>query len=269
MHPGPGQPRPRQPRPVRRAHRRAARARRLPQRPHTRPARLRVGGDHRARAGQGVPRVRDDPPRDRRREVPHPEQDRRRTSRSSTRTRRRTVRTPARSTTAPSRSTTASRPRPTQKSLGYSSYAFGDPATTIPRAYLGDPDQDPAPARRLGALPRLPPPRRRHPLAGQPARRPDLQLRRHRPQQDPGRPLRLRPARLPGDRPGRVLRPRDRGRRRRRAAGRRRVPVALPHRRALHLAACGASGASSTRCSPTSPRSRTVRRPRCRSTRAG
>ena len=28
---------------------------------------------------------------------------------------------------------------PDQKSLGYSSYTFGDPATTIPRAYLGDP----------------------------------------------------------------------------------------------------------------------------------
>ena len=28
---------------------------------------------------------------------------------------------------------------PQQESLGYSSYAFGDPATTIPRSYLGDP----------------------------------------------------------------------------------------------------------------------------------
>ena len=121
------------------------------------------------------------------------------------------------------------------KAYAYNSYTFGDPSTPMPRGYLGDPDQDPPRARRLGALPRVPPARRRRPLAREPARDPTYDYAGHRPQQDAGRAVRLAAPRLPVDRPRRVLQPRDRGWRRRRAAGRRRLPAPLPHRRALRL----------------------------------
>ena len=51
------------------------------------------------------------------------------------------------------------------KSVAYSSYAFGDPATPMPRSYLGDPVKQRVDARRVGGVPRAPRPRRRHPLA--------------------------------------------------------------------------------------------------------
>ena len=52
-------------------------------------------------------------------------------------------------------------------------------------------------------------------------------------------PVRLAAPRLAVDRPGRVVQPRDRGRRGRRAAEQRRLPVPLPHRQALRLGHVG------------------------------
>ena len=74
---------------------------------------------------------------------------------------------------------------PDNKSLSYSSYTFGDPATPMPARLPGRPDQVPDPARRQRDVPRLPHARRRHPLAVQPRSRPHLRLRRHRPDKHP------------------------------------------------------------------------------------
>ena len=58
-----------------------------------------------------------------------------------------------------------------KKSSSYNSYTFGDPATPWMRAYVTDPTKIRHRPRRLGDVPRLPPARRRHPLAAEPARR--------------------------------------------------------------------------------------------------
>ncbi len=91
----------------------------------------------------------------------------------------RTVRAAGRSTTAASRSCVGRSWRPhaappcsgPTSPLAYSSYSYGDPATPMPRSYLGRAHQDPARARRRGAAPRPPRARRRHPLAAQPGSR--------------------------------------------------------------------------------------------------
>ena len=129
---------------------------------------------------------------------------------------------------------------PKEKAHAYSSYTFGEPATPMHARLPRRPDQDPAHARRQREVPRLPPARRRRPVALQPGRRHDLQLRQDRAAQGPrDRAVAVAAARLPVDRPGRVLQPRDRGRRRRRPAVGRRLPVPLPHRQALRLGHVG------------------------------
>ncbi len=121
-----------------------------------------------------------------------------------------------------------------EKSHAYSSYTFGDPATPMPRGYLSDPTK----IRLLhaggekfhiyhlhGGGDRW----RYNPVADTTYNYADTGLRK-----DPcHRAVTLPATGLPGHRPGRELQPGDRGRRRRRPAVLRRLPLPLPHRQAL------------------------------------
>ena len=187
-----------------------------------------------ARRRPVVPRGREDLPRDRRREATTSQTATATCCRRSTRSRPRTAPAPARSTTAPSRSCTAWSARPTTSRYSYNSYTFGDPATPMPRGYLGDPTK----IRIMHAGSEM---FHVYHLHGggirwrlQPRADSTFRLRRHRPRQD-AQATAPPSSRLDSQSfgPGRVVRPRDRGRRRRRPAGRRRLPLPLPHRRAL------------------------------------
>ena len=188
--PGPRQPPGRGPRPVRRAGRRAARLD-LPQPDHRRTPQLsgweadiKPGGATQVRsvaANLLVPRERDAAPRDRQRER----------ARSST---------PDGSDMPPIDAPPGSY-RPGGFALNYRSEPFIDRLIDFaeekshvvqlvhvrrhdehhPARLPRRPDEDPPHARRQRDVPRLPPPRRRRPLALQPARRPDVQLRQDRP----------------------------------------------------------------------------------------
>ena len=122
------------------------------------------------------------------------------------------------------------------ESQAYGSYTFGDPATPTPRAYLSDPTK----FRIVHAGTEMFHVFHMHgggirwrfnPLADKTFDYQKTGLDKY----PKAQLLASDTPRLPGHWPRRVLQPRDRGRRRWRTAGRRRVPLPLPHRLALRL----------------------------------